>query len=134
MNLDLSFESLVFYDPGKPGVSIDIELSLKELMVSIPAKVDTGASHCVFARVHGERLGLDIESGEPLLMSTPNGSFRTSGHWVTLSAGEFSFDSMVFFAYDENFTRNVLGRHGWLDRMIIGINDYDGKLYLSRYK
>ena len=41
---------------------------------------------------------------------------------------------MVFFAEDENFRRNVLGRNGWLDRVVIGINDYDGKLYLSRYE
>ena len=41
---------------------------------------------------------------------------------------------VVYFAQDENFKRNVLGRHGWLDRVLIGINDYDGKLYLSRYE
>ena len=41
---------------------------------------------------------------------------------------------MVFFAKDEFISRNVLGRHGFLDRLIIGINDYDGKLYLSRYE
>lgn len=46
----------------------------------------------------------------------------------------FKFDSYIFFASDESFRRNVLGRHGWLDRLIIGINDYEGKLYLSRYE
>ncbi len=25
------------------------------------------------------------------------------------------------------------GNRGWLDRIIVGINDYDGKRYLNRY-
>jgi hypothetical protein len=40
---------------------------------------------------------------------------------------------LVYFAEDENFSRNVLGRHGWLELVTIGLIDYDGKLYLSRY-
>jgi hypothetical protein len=32
----------------------------------------------------------------------------------------------------EHFDRNVLGRHGWLDRVVLLI-DYEGKLPLSRY-
>jgi len=51
-----------------------------------------------------------------------------------LVVSDFKFDSYVFFAADEGFRKNVLGRHGWLNRLIIGINDYDGKLYLSRYE
>jgi len=51
-----------------------------------------------------------------------------------LNVEGYEFDVTVYFAQDENFNRNVLGRHGWLDRMIIAINDYDGKLYLSRYE
>jgi hypothetical protein len=39
----------------------------------------------------------------------------------------------VYFASDEAFDRNVLGRFGWLDRMVIGINDYEGKLYLKSH-
>jgi hypothetical protein len=53
---------------------------------------------------------------------------------VTLTIAGFEFYSYVFFAADESFQRSVLGRNGWLDRVIIGINDYDGKLYLNRYE
>lgn len=133
MNLDLSFESLVFYDPGESGITLDIEMRLGGQSVSLKAKVDTGSSNCVFSRRLGEQLGLDIEEGEAGLMNTANGSFLTFGHWITLITAEFTFDSMVFFAADESFDRNILGRRGWLDRVVIGINDYDGKLYLSRY-
>ena len=130
----LSFEKIITYDTGRAGISLNLELRLNESSVFLEAKVDTGSTHCIFERKYGERLGLDIEAGEPQSVSTSVGSFLTFGHWVTLITEEFEFDSMVFFAQDENIRRNVLGRHGWLDRMIIGINDYDGKLYLNRYE
>jgi hypothetical protein len=40
---------------------------------------------------------------------------------------------MVYFAANQSFTRNVLGRRGWLDQVRPGIVEHDGKLYLSRY-
>lgn len=43
------------------------------------------------------------------------------------------FQPTVYFAADENFTRNVLGRQGWLDRVRLGLIDYEGKLLLSDY-
>jgi hypothetical protein len=41
--------------------------------------------------------------------------------------------STVYFAKEESFTRNVLGRVGWLDRVKLGLIDYEGKLFLSEY-
>ncbi len=134
MNYDLSFEKLIFYDVGKAGISLDVELRLGEAEVNIQSKVDTGSTHCIFERRFGEELGFDIEAGQPQWIGTSVGSFLTFGHWVTLTTNDFTFDSMVFFAKEESMKRNVLGRHGFLDRVIIGINDYDSKLYLSRYE
>ncbi len=134
MQYDLSFTKLVNYDVGKSGISLNVRLSLVESSTIIEAKVDTGSTHCIFERIHGEKLGFDIESGEPQWVGVSIGRFLTFGHWVTLTTADFSFDSMVFFAKDEFINRNVLGRHGFLDRVIIGINDYDGKLYLNRYE
>jgi hypothetical protein len=41
--------------------------------------------------------------------------------------------STLYFAKEEFFTRNVLGRQGWLDRVKLGLIDYEGKLLLSAY-
>lgn len=131
---DFSFDKLVRYDSGRPGISLEVELRLGELKLIVEAKIDTGSSNCIFERKYGEQLGFDIEAGEPQLFGTSVGSFMAFGHWVTLTTADFLFDSMVFFAKDKSINRNVLGRRGWLDRVIIGINDYDGKLYLSRYE
>ncbi len=42
------------------------------------------------------------------------------------------FELTVYFAKDYAFNRNILGRIGFLNRVLIGLNDYAGKLYLSR--
>ena len=134
MNHNLEFEKLVRYDAGKSGITVKVELRLGENYTVFDAKIDTGSTYCVFERLYGERLGIEIEKGLSERIGTADGSFQAFGHQLTLTVEGYEFDSTVYFAQDENFKRNVLGRHGWLDRVLIGINDYDGKLYLSRYE
>jgi hypothetical protein len=132
MPYQLVFDELQFYDPGKNGISVPVILKLGDLSVISTAKIDSGASHCILERYLGEELGLRIEDGYRQATSTVTGSFITYGHELTLSVLGFEFDSMIYFAEDESFTRNVLGRQGWLNKIRLGIVDYEGKLYLSR--
>jgi len=127
MSHQLTFQHLLLYDPAKEGITVDLQLRLDSKAASVEAKIDTGASYCIFQRKVGESLGLDIESGLPLKISTVTGSFLAFGHTVTLSLLDYNFDS---FAVSESFPRNVLGRHGWLELLIV---DYDGKLFLNSY-
>jgi len=133
MGYQLNFACLSYYDPGKPGIMIPVTLNLINGTAMLEAKLDTGATDCVFARRHGELLGLDIESGERLRINTVTGTFTAYRHEVTMTVLVYSFDVRVCFAEDNQFNRNVLGRHGFLDRVRIGIVDYEGKLYLSRH-
>jgi len=133
MGYSLNFARLSNYDSGNPGIAIPVTLSLRAGSATLEARLDTGATECVFARQHGESLGLDIESGERLRINTVTGTFVVYGHEVTMTVLAYSFDVRVCFAEDEQFNRNVLGRHGFLDRVRIGVVDYEGKLYLSRY-
>ena len=55
-------------------------------------------------------------------------------HEVNLSVASFELSSLVGFATDEEFQRNVLGRRGFIEQMSLGLVDYDGKLYLDRYE
>ena len=133
MAYQLDFEKLLSYDVGEPGISLLATFKLKEQRVTLTAKVDTGASCCIFQRQYGEQLGFDIEKGMRQVLGTATGTFITYGHEVTLSVADFEFDTVVFFAADHEINRNVLGRFGWLDRVVLGLVDYEGKLYLSRY-
>ncbi|HXG85489.1 MAG TPA: aspartyl protease family protein [Pyrinomonadaceae bacterium] len=134
MNHKLEFEKLVSYDSGRSGISVNVELRLDKNKTTFEAKIDTGSTYCIFERIHGERLGIEIEKGLREKIITASGSFWAFAYQLTLAVEGYEFDSTVYFAQDESFHVNVLGRHGWLDRVIIGINDYDGKLYLSRYE
>lgn len=133
MAYQLEFEKLLSYDVGEPGITLEATLKLKEQTFDLPVKVDTGASCCLFERRVGEALGFDIEMGMRQLFGTATGTFVGYGHEVTLSVAEFEFDTIVFFPSDAEIARNVLGRFGWLDRVVLGLVDYEGKLYLSRY-
>lgn len=133
MDYQMRFAKLATYDPGLPGITVETTLSLSGAFVSLAAKLDTGSTNCIFARRHGESLGLDIERGVPLRIRTAAGSFSAYSHEVTLEVLGFSFDARVCFAADAAFDRDVLGRFGFLDRVCLGLVDYEGKLYLSNF-
>lgn len=133
MVYELSFNKAFIYDSRQKGITLPVTLELLGQAVSFEAKVDTGASCCIFERRHGEDLGIEVESGIEQRIETATGIFTTYGHDVTLSVLGYEFDSTVYFAAQYSFVRNVLGRVGWLDRVKIAIIDYDCKLYLSNY-
>ena len=129
----LSFTELVNYDAGQPSITVPVTLSVRQAKVECEAKVDTGSSNCIFSRKLGEELGLDIETGIRLLIGTVTGSFVAYLHEVNLSVTSFEFSGLVGFAEDNEFRRNVLGRRGFVEQIVLGLVDYEGALYLSRY-
>lgn len=129
----LSFSELLNYDAGQSGITVPVTLSLNQAQVSCEAKVDTGASLCVFARSYGEQLGLEVADGLRQIIGTVTGSFVVYMHEVDFSVAGLEFTAFVGFAEDETFKRNVLGRRGFLEQMTLGLVDYEGKLYLSHY-
>jgi len=129
----LVFSKLHFYDTREIGISVPAALAVGDKTIEFQAKVDPGSSLCVFPRQYGEELGFDIESGEYQRIGTVTGGFDAFGHWATLSVLGYEYETTVYFAKDHSFNRNILGRQGWLDRVRLGLVDYDGKLYLSDY-
>ncbi len=129
----LDFEKLAHYDTGKSGISLEVNLKLVGKTVPVSTKIDTGSTNCVFAREIGEKLGLEIESGELVRISSVTDTFTTFRHEVILDVLGYEFDARVCFSQNEHFSRNVLGRFGFLDRIVLGLIDYEGKLFLNRY-
>ncbi len=130
---EISFGETYLYNTLKIGITVPLILRSNGILVEIEAKVDTGAENCIFERRHGETLGLEIESGTEKIFSTVTSSFVTYAHDITLNTLGIETFSTVYFAREESFTRNVLGRQGWLDRVKLGLIDYEGKLLLSDY-
>jgi predicted aspartyl protease len=121
------------YAPAGDGISLPVFLNSVAERVKLLAHVDTGASHCLFERSHGELLNLDIEAGDPMAFRTATGRVEAFGHLVTIETLGLSFESVVYFFADERINKNLLGRLGWLDRIRLGLIDHDGVLYVASY-
>lgn len=122
-----------FRYPSADGIELPVELKVANERVELIARLDTGAAHCIFERAYAERLGLDVESGRLQHFRTMAGSFVAYEHEVTIHTLGIEFAADVFFARDSAFNQNFLGRAGWLDRLRVGIVDYDRLLLLSPY-
>ena len=129
----LEFDEVYQYDTLKTGITVVVKIHFGDEAREINAKIDTGAENCIFERKHGERLGIEIESGREQIFSTATANFTAYGHELKLIVLGIETISTVYFAKEESFTRNVLGRQGWLDRVKLGLIDYEGKLFLSEY-
>ena len=122
------------YDQSAIGIEIPILLTVGELEVRLNAKVDTGSQYCVFQRDYAEQLGIVVEDGLRIPISTvARTNFTVYGHDVRLSCFGYAIDTMVYFAEAPGFNRNVVGRIGWLQQFRLGLIDSDSTLYLSHY-
>ena len=136
MSYQLNFEYLYQYKDTEKGILLPLQLKLGEKSIVLTAKLDTGASHCIFQRGFGEALGLEIESGIREDFNTVTGNFVAYGHEVLLmmlNCPDLSIEATVYFAADYGFRRDVVGRQGWLDRLRVAIIDYDATVFLSKY-
>jgi hypothetical protein len=129
----LTFDHFAEYDAGLPGITLEVVLGFGNESIEVIAKIDTGSTDCIFVRSVAERLGIDLESGEPIRFATATGDFQAFRHEITLVVLGREMDTAVYFAQDPAFNRNVLGRHGFLDRTVLGLVDYEGRLYLNKY-
>ena len=134
MTETIEFDKTHFYSMFDTEITVSINLFYAEKEVEFDAKIDTGSTFCIFQRLHGELLGLDIESGVSMNIGTATGSFRAFGHELTLNVLGIETVSTVYFAENDYFDGNVLGRIGWLDRVKLGLIDQEGKLFLSEYR
>lgn len=133
-NWTLTFDERINYPHNKQGINLTAILSVgNELPISVEAKLDTGSTFCVFQHHFAKLLGLEIEKGEPEIILTATGKFIAYGHEVTMKIENLEWDASVYFAQDESFPVNVLGRIGFLDRLKIGLVDYEQFLYLNFY-
>ena len=115
------------------GILLPVALRCADREANFFARVDTGASFCIFQRLHAETVGIVVESGAPTRISTVTGGFVAYAHQVALGVLGIEVEATVYFAEDPAMPRDVLGQTGWLDRMRLGLVDQDRQLYLSHY-
>jgi hypothetical protein len=130
----VEFDEVYHYDSMDIGITLPILIARGEESEELLARVDTGSTYCIFRRLHGISLGIEIEKGIPVNIGTATGSFLAFGHEVSLTVLGIEAFSTVYFAESDLFDRNVLGRTGWLNRVKLGLIEPEGKLLLSEYR
>jgi hypothetical protein len=85
----------------------------------------------LFSRAFADSLDIDVESGYREVLSTLGGSVTAYAHEIELETLGLRFQSYVYFAESYAVRRNLLGRQGWLQLVMLGLNDYGNELYLS---
>lgn len=133
MPTQLSFAEQYRYPENEVGITIPVLLGHNEKIIQVTAKVDTGAEVCLFAREHGERLGLAIEDGLPITLSSLGGFVEAYGHEITIQTLGVTFRCWVYFYKVPGRERNLLGRRGWLRNLRLAVVDYDSLVYLNLY-
>ena len=87
---------------------------------SFPSVVDSGADYCVFSSEFGERLGIDVKSGQPSLAS----GFGGGGQWfyhkinALLVIDNLGIKFECFAGFSDQMNKlgiGLLGRHGFFE-------------------
>jgi hypothetical protein len=133
MTTQLSFTDEFRYADDLSGISLPVMLSYGEKSRRVWAKVDTGSEVCLFSHEDGLKLGVPIEQGLPITLSSLGGDVEAFGHEVIIQTGALVFQSVAYFAKYSGLPRNILGRRGWLRKLKLAVIDYDNLLYLSAY-
>lgn len=133
MPFRISFAKAHSYARLGDSIALPVVLQVGSERIDLVASLDTGAAYCLFQRSYAEALGIEVERGVPMSFATANSSFEAYGHEVAIVTLEIEVNSLVFFFADASIVKNVLGRHGWLDRVRVGIVDHDQLLYVVDY-
>jgi len=121
----------LYPDDPTGGIVLSVELQAGN-STRLLAHVDTGAANCLFQSDYADLLGLTLTERIPKNFSPAGGgSIIAYGHQVTIKVLDHTVESIVYFTDHPQFTRNVLGRQGWLHHLKLGLIQYESKLYLG---
>ena len=90
------------------GILLPVALRYADRETDFFARVDTGASFCIFQRLHAETVGIVVESGSPMRISTVTGGFRAYAHRVALGVLGIEVEATVYFAEDHADRKSVV--------------------------
>ena len=130
MAFQLEYQKKSRYESLDTGITIEAVLRSGGLETICAAKIDTGAQVCLFGRSFADSLEIEVERSYREVFSTLTGSVVAYAHQVELETLGLCFQTYVYFAESYDIRRNLLGRQGWLQLVLLGLDDYNSELYL----
>jgi len=109
------------------GVSspiIPVTIMKGDNIARIYSYVDSGATYSVFGADDAEKLGIDMEMGEPrYLMTGDGGSILIYLHDIKLEIGAWTFNAVVGFSDHLGIGFDILGRKSVFERLVFCFDD-----------
>jgi len=131
MSWQITYRHRFACDPKQPGITLPVSLIANNRIETVDAAIDNGSTLCVFQREIAGWLGINVEQGIEDHVSAMGTIIRVYGHEVTLVLGELSLDLFVYFPAYQHIPRNLLGIQGFLQRFLVGLDNYEGFVYLG---
>ncbi len=131
MAYEIVYRYRLDYDTKVAGAVLQVVIGANGRVQYVNAAIDNGSTLCVFQREIAERLGINVEEGIEEHVSAMGTIIRVYGHEVTLVLGELSLDLFVYFPAYQHIPRNLLGRQGFRQRFLVGLDDHGGFVYLG---
>ncbi len=117
---------------GKFAPIIPIRLRSKNDWITFDAYVDSGATYSIFKAEIAEILGIELDSGEKLLVTVGDGSLITIYlHKVEIEIGGETFSATIGFSKQLGIGFNILGRKDIFEKFVVCFNDKEKYLELS---
>jgi len=97
------------------------------------AIIDSGADLCIFHSEIGEQIGIDIESGKPLIFNGITKEQLTAYfHDIKIGIGGYEYDCYAGFSKDlSNMPYGLLGQVGFFDLFNIAFDYKRGRIELT---
>ena len=114
-----------------PFPVIEIELTYNGSTRTALSLIDSGSTFSVFSRVLADELGVDVLQGRVQRLSTLGGSVLAYGHELEIEiTPEVRYSTEVLFT-EYPVPRNLLGHHGFFDRVAVALRSKYGLIYLQ---
>lgn len=130
MSHQLEFSIRKSFLANHSGITIPFTMMRNDLVVEGYAKIDTGSEYCLFQYDLAEAMGINVESGTRIDLSTLGGRIYAYAHAVTLDTFGITFESTVLFS-PSTINRNILGRIGWLNNLQLALSMNDETISLN---
>ncbi len=87
------------------------------------ALIDSGATLSLFKVEIAERLGIDVQKGEMILMRGVSGWIQGYIHKLKIEINNQKFIMKVVFSYDDKASFNILGRNNFFEKFKITFDE-----------
>jgi hypothetical protein len=112
---------------------IPVTVSIEPYDIATDALLDSGANISVFRQEIAECLGLQIESGEEILLHGLGGRVMGYIHEVTMEVEQISFPCKVVFSSELTVGINLIGRQDFFEKFKVTFNENNKEVILELY-